>query len=523
MLTLIVCWLTLFGAFGLIGRLVFKKSDWFQSFWLGCALVFVFLQIWSIFLPINHITLIVVLLVSACGLFVGWKNSALSFDAKFILTALLVVGVLAYFASRPVGLDDTLLYHLNAVKWAGEYKIVPGLGNLHTRLGFNSSFFLYAALLDNWIMQDRSSHLALFSLAATLSLEILWVLVKSKARTVKIVSLLCVPLMVQSIAKDGLLSSLSPDFAATIFAIVLAIEFLKSGRGSMWIVYLLGLLMVTVKLNTLVFASIFLVLSAFNLVKMHKINSMLLSGLAMLVIFPYLIRNYFLTGWLVYPLPIFGIHVDWLVPRETVLALHTVITTWAKHPGSEWSLFIGASFWEWFPGWFGSNKYEPEIIVFFLTVLLLITSLVMGAMNKTVLKTNGRLVYLGLISFVSIVYVFSSAPDIRFASVFVWLFFASGVTLYLKTFDWTQNLKKLVCVVVLIVSFAVGWPITLDSEVILRSVRWEKAWPTVNSSGILKPTEDDLCGNSALPCSPESNNIKLRSNKDMAKGFASNE
>jgi hypothetical protein len=38
---------------------------------------------------------------------------------------------------------DTGLYYLTTIRWAQDYPVVPGLANLHTRLGFNQSLFLF--------------------------------------------------------------------------------------------------------------------------------------------------------------------------------------------------------------------------------------------------------------------------------------------------------------------------------------------------------------------------------------------
>lgn len=518
MFTLILCWLIIFVSLSVLGKIFSKKSDWFQSFWIGCAIVFSFLQIWSLFLPVNFISTIFIFLFA--GALFYFLKIKINFDLKFVMIAFFALLITTYFASRPVGLDDTLLYHLNAVKWANSYKVVPGLGNLHTRLGFNSSFFLYTAFLDNWIMKDKSSHFALFSLASTLILEILWILTRSTNRILKIFCMIIFILIIKNVIKDGLLSSLSPDFAVTIFSLALAIEYLRSDKISSLVVYLLALLLVTIKLNVLVFAFSFLIISTYTLIKTKRKSIKLLLSIAFLILVPYFVRNYVLTGWLIYPIPILGFGVDWQVPRDALTSLSIVVSTWAKHPGTEWAVFIGAPFWKWFPGWFSSNKFKPEVIAFFFSLSLLLVKLISGAATPNFLKINRRLIYLEIIAFMSIIFVFITVPDIRFAAPFVWIFSSTIFIQYLNLFDWTKNVKYLTILLVLFISFIVCWPASFDSEIMAFSVRWEKAWPTENVGGILKPTDNDLCGNSALPCSPENNNIIFRSRGNLSKGFA---
>ena len=64
--------------------------------------------------------------------------------------ALIVVlgagGVISSFAPT---VYDTGLYHAQAVRWINEYGCVKGLGNLHNRFAYNSSFLCLQALY-NW-------------------------------------------------------------------------------------------------------------------------------------------------------------------------------------------------------------------------------------------------------------------------------------------------------------------------------------------------------------------------------------
>src|SRR5688500_16524798 len=54
----------------------------------------------------------------------------------------------AYLAAGPPLVYDTGFYHAQAVRWINEYPAVPGLANLHGRLAFNSSWFVWGALWD---------------------------------------------------------------------------------------------------------------------------------------------------------------------------------------------------------------------------------------------------------------------------------------------------------------------------------------------------------------------------------------
>ena len=70
---------------------------------------------------------------------------------------LVVIRVLYLSIGGPTE-SDTLLYHAQIVRWIEEYPIVPGLGNLHDRLAYNSSFHMLASFLDIGAFQDKSFH-----------------------------------------------------------------------------------------------------------------------------------------------------------------------------------------------------------------------------------------------------------------------------------------------------------------------------------------------------------------------------
>jgi hypothetical protein len=55
------------------------------------------------------------------------------------------VGGVALFTAQPVVLTDTGLYHAGAIRWLSQYGTVYGIGLVHFRLGFTSSWFALAA------------------------------------------------------------------------------------------------------------------------------------------------------------------------------------------------------------------------------------------------------------------------------------------------------------------------------------------------------------------------------------------
>jgi hypothetical protein len=76
---------------------------------------------------------------------------------------LFILGCICLFpailvASGPIGYHDTGMYHAQAVKWINEYGTVAGLGNLHYRLAFYSSWFYFSAFFDVLAFDGKTSH-----------------------------------------------------------------------------------------------------------------------------------------------------------------------------------------------------------------------------------------------------------------------------------------------------------------------------------------------------------------------------
>src|SRR5229473_7877972 len=152
-----------------IGSLGFARFDKDYSlpdaFWMGLAVSVTILEIWSLLLPINSSTTILLLCIGVLGLLAN--RSILFSRIKFTLQTsrwLLLLGTaftffLALRSCGPCEYYDTGLYGASAVRWIQTYPAVPGLANLHGRLGFNSSVFLCIAALGQGAWKDLGFHL----------------------------------------------------------------------------------------------------------------------------------------------------------------------------------------------------------------------------------------------------------------------------------------------------------------------------------------------------------------------------
>lgn len=246
--------------------------------------------------------------------------------AGFICTWVLLL----LLNAGPTLMDDTESYHIQAVKWIQEYGTVPGIANLHERYGFNSSWFSAVALfslpvqhnyytvlngvvsawlgLYMWMQADqifKSENMASGKRAALLSALVLCVL------------LLLWPLL------RGNASTVNYDFITTALILILFIETFSKPHDALeclrveyflWPVFMFTVRIINFPLLAL---SLFIFLALIKQ-KQHK-TTLVYSGLAILLIVPFLARSVYLSGYPFFPSPAFAFFAaDWKVDSKVV-------------------------------------------------------------------------------------------------------------------------------------------------------------------------------------------------------------
>ena len=155
------------------------KEKPFYLIWLGWAITLFLLQTLNLFFPINLFSSIPFLLLGTILAIVFFENEirkqkAFTFSRIYlVLLVLTTIWIAVLSMSSPTIFDDGL-YHFNSIRWLNEYPIVLGLGNLHSRLAFNQSFFAYAAYLNLYPLFNHGYNLANSFLLLVLLAECLW-------------------------------------------------------------------------------------------------------------------------------------------------------------------------------------------------------------------------------------------------------------------------------------------------------------------------------------------------------------
>lgn len=521
MISLAISWIVILTSFignGLLfSRILSKqKSSLFQNFWFGVIFEVIILQLVSIFSAINIYILVLLLLTSVLGFILN----PIKLPRLGIINTILLIGVLYLIslqALKTVSWYDTYLYHFNAVEWANNFPVVPGLANLHGRLGFSSSIFLLGALYKNLPIPYISEH-ALIPLMYIVVLFNILIRLREKSEISKLFYLPILYFLIK-LPTGGSLPSYSTDNALAIITIALTLE-LASKKINHQLVSLLAMLIFTVKMSGLFFLPLALI---YPFLFIHKKRKTLFCLLLTLV--GYISRNLIVSGWPLYPLPALGIYSIWSVPKETVIEMQKIVTSWARTPGENHLNSLNQPFTTWIQQWYVHNRYSPEIWTFVISIFLLLF-LAYKYFHSSRPSTN--LLIISLYSLGGIAVMFFGAPDLRFGAIYFWLLLASLIAVLKIKVPTVLLVPGILLFIVLFFNLKYTAHVIIFDT--LHSLRYsfvklekpeEKELTTLNQPIFsYRPVSDDRCGDSPLPCSPEiSNKLNQIDNNDYSKGF----
>ena len=562
-ISIAVWWFGLFAVLsglGLLGRRAFglpvqSAETWILSFWSGWAFAILILQIWHLWLKIDVWAFAVIIALGTGGLL--WNRRDLSQVMRVGLRqnfwlAIIVLLMALWIANRAIGPirnGDTGLYHMTAVKWAASYPIVPGLGNLHERLAFNSTFFLYAAMLGVGPWAEKSHHLAngllllalLVQLILSLYKVILW---NPKHRSYYIFNVLLLAPTLGQIFNPHF-SSLTPDILIFILGIVLISRyyhfFITDGEDidhkyyDVFFISILCVIGMTIKLNFIPFGgSMFVVVIVAWLLDYSKQDKkkakktlllILLLNAALLSIWA--VRSVILSGYIFFPYTLGSLSLTWRVPRPLALSVTNWIRSWARAPGAFWTDVLDN--WNWFRPWLKNFPYEYTKPL--ITGLLALTSYLIT--RPRIMRNSPRNNYAYLVilwpPFISVIFWFLSAPDPRFSGACFWMFGAGFAALAIDNINLKNSITIRTLEYLLCLSFSVYLFPSYGSLFILPNHKGgplydfpRPEYSTIflsNQTQINIPTNTDQCWNIPIPCTPYYRpTLKLIKN-DLDSGF----
>lgn len=509
-------------------------NNLFCSFWIGIALLILFLQLWHFFLPINFSLWIIVIIL---GYFFFYRNWRLFYthreEAKWFLLIFLILGM--YLTNRSLSKNltfDTGLYHWQVIKWSEQFAIIPGLGNLKPHLAFNNSSLLLATLWNQtpWGETAVRSFTGFFILVtATFALYSFGKYIVKKDNEAIFFATTLPFLYFCGAYSIGLSTDL---FFSLLFlpAGFLFYQLLTQSVDKKTITSLVILLLClpTIKISTLIIAV--LMLTVLGWITLRKRNEAFIHFCKMTLLFGCLFlgcwmgRNIILSGYPLFPLDKISFPVDWKVPLEIVQEEVWGIESFAKNPLVHRNLVSG---WNWFTPWIKHSLLGREGIL----LILLPLSVIMGMNVFSRIGTIRWYLLCPLLG--ALIYWFVMAPAPRFLGSILWVFAALFVMLGVEGIHRGRRWFILTMIVYTFAFYAFGiWKkpdsfYTSNKEFAsYQSIPYVKSKVEKNIHGVslhLTLAEGDMRAQvwdlPILSAYGSQNDLQLRDPHDLAKGF----
>lgn len=444
MLAIALSWILLFFVFIVFGdattriwnNLTKGQEDYsvFERILIGLCSVGVVLLFLSIFIPLNIWVLIAFITVSLLysiryrevlpSLFRTIKKRFRQYSLVQKIILLFIILVLLIFALGTSYSYDQGLYHLQTMQWTENYKTIFGLGNLHGRLAFNSSFLLLSTLFN----YHPEEYFLFFSINSfCLLLFSLWLsdaifTSKNLLQQAALSLVLLLMIFINGKAVSSSATDLLPNFIILFLLINWGIN-TEYFRGRNLILVLLPVFCVTLKLSSVAITLIPLYFIILLLVKKESKDAFFLVLLGTLIVTPWLIRFVILTGYLVYPFSSIDIfNFDWKVPVEMVKSEQVAAYAWARIPNENPNEVIKLGFLDWFPIWLKNTSYSIYKVILYLLAIL--SPIIMLFIRR------GRNFIPWGIAISGVIFGFITAPDFRFTFGFIT---SAGIIPFLAT------------------------------------------------------------------------------------------
>ena len=562
-LTLAVLFLFICGI-GLSFAKLFGLKDFdaeltLSAFWVGWSFVIISLQLWHLFAPVDIKAFIIFALVSILCLIWNRKGiisifrTDLIYKLTFSFFICLIVIFVANKAIDPVFVYDLGLYHISSMRWISSYPIIPGLGNLHGRLAFNSSYFLFHSLIDVSYWSHKSQHLA----NGLLFLVILCQIVFSGYKVVRgkhVVSVYDDMRIIFIIPIIGLcavyVSTTTPDIPVFLLGTVGSIQLCRllyldddyrKMAFNVFLIMTISVVGITIKTSFL-FLGCLLSIVAFGKFLAFTGDSQHLSkkrlcgyflATVLITLVPWITRNIILSGYFIYPSTFGSLNVEWKIPYQKVFEEAQSIKSWARQPNITPDKVLAN--WDWFLPWAKRLIITRSGLVMVIVPLLMFIGAVIIKLYKSKMGTAMYCQYILFISpaILSIVLWFYVAPDPRFAGASFWYLGAGALAVEYQRFSFSYFRKA--CVLTLLLSVAIALLLmtlyrgTLQKQIngiisqqgfyMIPSVELQTF---ITKSGLIvyTPKEGDQCWDAPLPCTPYADpNLRLREDGNIKSGF----
>lgn len=548
LITISWCWIGVsaflwgFAALHLMKKVTnYEEKSIDMTMLLGLCFLTVYAQLFSLFYKVGALASLVLLAINLAILLIWRKELFQAFLGRRLLkpTVAAIILILLYLmvlvlSSQSVVHDDTYLYHAQSIRWIEEYGVVPGLGNLHNRLAYNSAFFSLQALFSLRFLVGQSLHsvngfFALFLITyAVFSMKAF-----RRKRFFPSDFLRFSILILYSIGYSyRLISSDGSDFLAlglASYILIKWVSYMEEGVQELApyaYLCLLGVYATSVKISTamLVLLALMPAVRLLRQKRWKEIAVYLLTGI--LIIAPFLARNVIICGYLLYPYETIDLfRVDWKMPAYTLAFDRNEIKAWAW--GLKDVMKANTPITKWFPFWFSDIDREIQLL-FVINAIAEVVAVVMG-IYQGLKKKSWDFLGLVMVILANLLLWFFGAPSPRYGGIYMTFLPLLLAGMILQRFFNGKNLKRIPSAMLLILMICCLKPMieyTVECDWIYKrrgadyDMRPVEEYQLGNEI-IYVPSEGDQAGYYAFPSTPyigRLDKIELRGDS-LADGF----
>ncbi len=409
------------------------------DFWVGMASLTAFLLFWSFEAAVDWRAWLAPLAVGGLGTYRAFVTVRGYHPVRPSYPALaLLAGAVVWLANRclsPIVGYDLGLYHFASIGYASHFAAIPGLANLHPRLGAGNGHLLFVSFLGSGPMSGIAFHLANGLLVSALLVDVAWRFGHHKRPLSPLfsrrVALLLVPgtLVAISVGLGSRLAGPDLDLATFVFVavgmlyLVQCVEFGVTLLPAVTSTAALALAGATRPLYwpLAVYAIVVLTVSskAGGAHTMRRMLALLVLPTALLI--GWVMRQSLLSGYPLYPVTVGGLPVDWRVAAETVREANRSVASWARLPGQSPDDVLSS--WGWLRPWLRAREHDRDLDVPGLFLAGAIFAASCSSPRQILLRRRWRRPMLLLLApSVAILAIwFFTAPDPRFVLAPLWL------------------------------------------------------------------------------------------------------
>ena len=554
MLTVLINWLYVVLTTGCLGlgiatftkhRLQYQIKQTTSILAMGLVVATVYAQVWSLFYRVSLLANLVLFIICCISLVYGRREAArlfrlLKMECSVCKAMLLIVVILvwAYCTSRGYMHYDSDLYHAQSIRWIEEYGIVKGLGNIHVRFAYNSSFFALSALYSMPYLFGQSMHSVNGLIALLLCMESLQVIRAWKRKHLLLSDFARIAALYYLTLIYGEVMAPASDYAimCTVFYIIikwLAVLEDKQNANNVTPYALLcvaGVYAVSLKLT----AGLILLLTikpAVMLIRQKRwkeIAFYLCAGIAVIV--PWITRTVIISGYLLYPFTALDIFsVDWKIPAEAVALDAAEIKTWGR--GLNNAALVNTPLREWFVQWFQTTLSQLGKMYILADIFCLAAGALYALMQLFKKRwQQADLVLIWLTAAASYLFWQTSAPLLRYGYAYVLLLIALTGGIVWQSLYKKMQADRFLCILLAIAGCVKLWSLgsyIIESRQLLYYVNqqdygvYELESYEANGVTFYYPTNGDRVGYREFPAIPARTDIVFRGHT-IKEGFRSN-